>query len=645
MRETDNASEAAFRRGIIFNLYNGMISSRLDELTKSAEPPFLFARSSKHSWVQSKQMYTLSAYVKTNGIPEGLESLVTESIRVQKHGFTQSELNREKAKYLRNLEVQYNEKDKTESENYKWQYKSHFIEGKSIPNIEYVFDAVKEIMPGISLKDLNQLSGRLITNKNRVITASSPENEEVQIPTEKDLKNIISTVLSREIHPYQDSISDEPLVASLRERGNVISEKTLDEIGVTQWVLGNGVQVVLKPTDFKNDEILFYAHSPGGHSLTDDVDFIAAQTAASIITESGLGNFSKIDLDKLLSDKIVTVSPWLNELNEGLQGNVSPQDIEIMFQLIYQYFNAPRLDSTSFLAYKAQLEGWIENRNARPENVFRDSIQVTKTQHHFRARPWTMEVLQEMNLLSSYDIFRERFSDAGDFTFFFVGNFDILEIKPMIEMYLGSLPTAGRKENWQDINMNFPNGIVENTVRKGIEPKSMVRIIFNGKFNWNRNNRHALESLEGVMEMKLREIMREDMGGTYGVWMWTEPIHYPKEKYEFNIMFGCSPDNVDTLTQALFMQIDSLQSYGIDIDYISKVQEKQRQRREVDIKENKFWLNSISFNYLHGEDPGNILDYDKLVDELSVEIIQRAAQNYLNTNNYVKVVLYPEVVE
>ena len=193
--------------------------------------------------------------------------------------------------------------------------------------------------------------------------------------------------------------------------------------------------------------------------------------------------------------------------------------------------------------------------------------------------------------------------------------------------------------------MDMPSGIVENSVKKGIDPKSMVRVIFNGNFEYIQENRHILKSLEGVMEIKLREIMREDMGGTYGVWIWSSASHYPEEKYEFNIMFGCSPENVDTLTQALFTQIDSVQLYGIDIDYISKVQEKQRQAREVDLKENEFWLNSISSHYFHGLDPIKILEFEQLVNGLSVEVIQQASRDYLNTDNYVKVVLFPEVVE
>jgi len=643
--DEDKTSLKAFRKGLVFNLYNGMLSNRLDELTKAAVPPFLFAYSSNRSWVQSKQMYTLAAYVKTNGILDGLEALSTEILRVQRHGFTETELNRQKTTLLRNMEKQFNEKDKTESKKYKWDYKENFMKGKAIPSIDFVYEESQRMLPTITLNDVNEMSTKLISNKNRVITASSPENDEIIIPSEADLRGVFENVMNSEISPYVDAVSNEPLVKDFNNVGVVEHAKKHETINVTEWDLSNGIKVILKPTDFKNDEILFYAHSPGGTSKVSDSDYISAQTSVDLISESGLGSFNKIELDKLLSDKIVGVAPWIDELNEGFQGNASPQDIETMFQLIYQYFNASRSDTTAFLAYKARMEGWIENRTARPENVYRDSIQVTKSQHHFRARPWTMEMLNEMDLEKSHEIFKDRFSDAGDFTFFFVGNFDLNEIRPLVEKYLGSLPSTERNETWNDIDMKMPRGIVENFAKKGMEPKSMVHYSFNGDFNWSVKNRHVLKSLESVLEIKLREIMREDMGGTYGVWMWSVPKHFPREEYEFNIVFGCSPENVDTLSQALFTQIDSVQTHGIDIDYVSKVQEKQKQSREVDLKENKFWLDQLSSSYFHGLNPSGIIDYEVLVDDLSVESIQKAANDYLNLNNYVKVVLYPENID
>ncbi len=640
--EKDKMSINSFRNSMIFNLYNNMINNRLDELTKEADPPFLFVRSRKGSYIQSKEMYTLSAYVKTNGIPRGMEALLVETSRVQKHGFTQTELDREKTKYLRNIEKKYNEKDKTESESYKWKYKNNFLEGSAIPSIDYVYEMTNKLISNITINEVNKLSKELINTKNRVIAASSPENKGVIIPTENDLKQVFDKVLTMDIKPYVDEVSNEPLVSSLNPAGKVINETKIDEIELTEWTLSNGIKVVLKPTTFKNDEILFYAQSPGGTSLVEDKDFIAAETATDIISESGLGNFNKIELDKLLSDKIVKVSPWMDALNEGFKGSTSPKDLETMFQLIYQYFNSPRSDKNSYLAFKSRMEGWIENQNANPENVFRDSVSVTKYQNHFRSRPWTLKVLDEMNMDNSYKIFKDRFSDAGDFTFYFVGSFKIDNIKPLVEKYLGSLTATERNEKWKDVELNIPDGIVKNSAIKGIDPKSMVRLIFHGDFKWNRKNHHILKSLEGVMEIKLREILREDMGGTYGVWIWSQPKHYPKEKYELNIMFGCSPDNVEILTNALFTQIESLKKEGIGADYVSKVQEKQRQARDVDIQENRFWLNAISKYYYHNENPLNILEYDKLVDALSVDIIKQASRKYLNTKNYVQVVLYPE---
>ena len=336
--DEDKVSMQAFRNSIVFKLYNGMLNNRLDELTKTADPPFLYVMSRKGSWVQSKEMYTLTAYVKTNGIPQGLGALLTEATRVQKFGFTQTELDRQKTKYLRGVEKQFNERDKTESGNLKWKFKNNFLKGESIPSIDFVYETVQEMLSGITLEEVNHVSMELIKDKNRVVTASSPENEDVIIVTETDLRNVFSTVSSMDLEPYVDAVLDKPLVESLRPPGKVISEKVMEEIGVTEWTLENGVKVVLKPTDFKNDEILLSAHSPGGHSLVADSEYMAASTATSIISESGVGSFTKIELDKLLSDKIVRVTPWLSSLQEGLKGNVSPQDQETMFQLIYQYF-------------------------------------------------------------------------------------------------------------------------------------------------------------------------------------------------------------------------------------------------------------------------------------------------------------------
>jgi len=355
-----------------------------------------------------------------------------------------------------------------------------------------------------------------------------------------------------------------------------------------------------------------------------------------------VGEFNAIELEKKLAGKVVRVSPYITGLTEGFSGSASPQDLETMFQLIYLYFTSPRKDETAFQSYKTRMKGFIKNRSARPETAFSDTIQVTMAQHHFRVRPWTEKLLDEMNLDKSYQIYRDRFADASDFVFFFVGNFDKKQMKPLVSKYLGSLPALHRNETWKDVGIRPPQGVIEKVVKKGIEPKSQVRIIFSGPYEWNRENNYVLRSMTSAMQIKLREILREEKSGTYGVGIWPSLSHYPKEEYQINIAFGCDPTRVEELTRTLFQQIDSLKNYGIKESYIAKVKEMQIRQYETDLKRNRFWLNSLNTAYMHHLDPENILAFKQLVETLTAEDVHQAAKKYFNMNNYVRVVLYPE---
>ena len=422
----------------------------------------------------------------------------------------------------------------------------------------------------------------------------------------------------------------------------IVEENRREDLGITEWKLSNGISVILKPTDFKNDEVLFTAFSPGGHSLVPDEDFVAAATAASVVLEGGVGAFSRIELRKLLAGRVVKVSPWIGELWEGISGGASPKDLEVMFQWIYLCFTAPRKDSLAFLAYRERMRSFLRNRSASPEAAFHDTIQVTMAQHHRRARPWSEALLAEMDLGRSFEIYRERFADAGDFTFIFVGNFDLRRIEPLVRTYLGGLPNVGRKETWRDVGMEPPKGVVEKTVRKGFEPKSLVQIIFSGQFEWTSRNRYEIISLADVLRIKLWETLRGGMGGIYRVGVRPSFSRYPDEEYYFAISFGCAPERVEELTETVFAQFDSLKEVGPAEIYIAKVKEIQRRRWETGLRKNEFWLNALQVHYLYGEDPGNILKYGELVGKLTPDAVRRAARTYLDTGNYVKVVLYPE---
>ncbi|MBI1804163.1 MAG: insulinase family protein [Ignavibacteriae bacterium] len=643
LRAVDSGNtERDYRRSLVEGMYNSMLNDRLNELTKKPDPPFLFASSSNGRLVRTKSDYGLEAGVKDNGILRGMEAILAEAYRVRKFGFTQSELDRQKKEMLRGIERTYAERDKTESSSFAAEYIRNFLTNESIPGIAFEYALYKKYVPTIVLEEVNQLASTWMVDKNRVVLVNAPAKSGVAAPKQEELSAVFDSVVKRDIQPYTENIANVPLVDELPHPGTIRDESRIPELGVTQWDLSNGIRVVLKPTDFKNDEVIFTAFSPGGTSLVPDSNYIPAITAASIIDQGGLGKFDEITLQKMLSGKIAGASPFIGEMEEGLSGGASPQDLETMFQLIYLSFTAPRMDSSAFLAYQSRIRGYLQNRNARPESAFDDTIQVTMGQYNPRRQPWSEALFDKMDLRKSYAIYRDRFSDASDFTFVFVGNFSPDSIKPFITTYLGSLPATHRGENWKDLGINPPNGVIEKTVKKGMEPKSRVRILFTGNFIWSQENRYFLNSLTSAMTIKLREVLREEKGGTYGVGVSATFERDPLPQYEIGIGFGCAPERVDELTKLAFAVIDSVKRFGIDSSYVQKVKETQRRERETSLKQNRFWLSNLQFYYDMGEDPRRILNYERLVETLRPMHLQQAAQYFFDMNNYVKVVLMPK---
>ncbi|MCK4465238.1 MAG: insulinase family protein, partial [Bacteroidales bacterium] len=330
-----------YRRMLMERLFISMLNSRLYELLNQGDPPFLYGYSGKGRFVRSKSVFTLSAAVKDSGIELGLETLLSEALRVKRFGFTQTELNRTKTKLLRRMEQAFNEKDKTRSNVFAGECANHFLESEPMPGIEYEFKLTKELMPRIKLEEINDLVNKWITEENRVVLLSAPQREDIRIPSEQELLAVFETVENKEIQAYVDEVSAEPLVKEPPKAAEIIEEKSLDKLGVTEWTLSNGVKVVLKTTDFKNDEIRFQAFSPGGNSLIDDDDYMSANVATDIIKESGVGALTLTKLNKKLTGKVVSVFPYISTLTEGLIGSASPQDMETMFQLIYLYMTSP----------------------------------------------------------------------------------------------------------------------------------------------------------------------------------------------------------------------------------------------------------------------------------------------------------------
>ena len=631
-----------YRNLLIERLNIRMMNNRLYELLNQPEPPFLYGLTIQSNLVRTMDIYMVAAAVKEDAIITGLEALLTEAERVKQYGFTQSELDRTKTQLLRDLEQAYNERDKSKSSQYADECRRHFLEGEPMPGIAFEYGIAGKLLPGITLEEVNKLIGKWMKDEDRVVLVGAPEKENVPIPGEKELLAVLDQMDELEVEPYEDLVSDQPLLSDLPEPATITKEKKFDAIDVTEWKLSNGIRIVLKSTDFKNDEIQFYAFSPGGSSLLTTEENAAVKGTQDIIYLAGIGDLDLNTLNKKISEKIVTVFPYIDELAEGLMGECSPDDMETMFQLIYLYVTAPRHDITAYQSYKTRMKGYIQNRSADPESAFYDTIMVTMAQYNPRVRPWSEKVLDDINYEKVFSFYTDRFRDASDFTFLFVGNFDLEAIKPYVTTYLGGLPSINRKETWKDTGIKPPEGIIKKSVYKGIEEKGKVRITFSGPMEWSPENNYLFRSMASVMEIKLREVIREDLGGTYDISVGTSASLYPREEFRLNISFDCNPERIEELTNSVFLVLDSLKTDGPDDSYITKVTETQLRSYETQMKENNYWLRALQNYYFTGRDPESILEYPDRVKSLSAAKIRKAANKYLDMNNYVRVVLFPE---
>ncbi|MBM4186152.1 MAG: insulinase family protein [Gemmatimonadetes bacterium] len=633
---------AGYRRSLIAGLYSRMLNQRLDELTQRANPPFIGAGGGEGALVRTVETFSLAAAVADTGISRGLEAVLTEVERVRRHGFTAGEFDRAKRDFLRAYEQAYAEREKTESGQYAEEYIRHFLSREPIPGIAAEFALVKRLLPAIQIREVNQAADAWLSLRDRVLTVNAPAKPSVVVPSATELLGLVDRVRHIDVAAYQEELSEAPLVPPGLEPRAPVSRTTDSTLGVTRLVLDNGVRLLLKPTTFKADEVLFTAYSPGGNSLVPDSLFVSAMFAAQMVGVSGLGEFSAIDLQKKLSGKAVSVSPFIGAFQEGLSGRASPQDLETLFQLIYLHFTAPRRDPEAAQAFATNARAAVANWGANPMVAFRDTLVVTMAQHHPRSRPITSAIIDSLDLDRSLAVYRDRFADASDFTFVMVGTFSVDSVAALASRYLGNLPATRRGEKWRDIGLRAPRGVVTREVRRGIEPKSQTELVFTGPFSFARSDRFLLRSIAEILEIKLREVLREDLGGTYGVSVSPGANRIPEPEYNLSIRFGSAPDRVETLVAAIFAQIDTLTTIGPAEKDLAKVRETTIRTRETDLKENGFWLGQLAAVDQNGEDPSIILRQSEFLPLLTADRVRSAAAQYLDRGNYVRITLLPE---
>ena len=628
-------------------LITTMLNARFEELQKQAIPPFLYSFAFQGDMIgRDLDALQLYAGLREDNIEAGIKTITEEFERMKKFGFTASELERAKKQILKRYEKAYKEQDKTESNRIVMSYVYNFLENQPIPSAKFEYEFLDQNLPSITLDQVNEMAKSWITEENRVAILTGMEKEGVELPKDEKLISLWNEAAKSDVKPYQEKEIASTLIeaSKIPTKGSI--EKTIEneKLGYTELILSNGAKVILKKTDFKNDEILVSAYSMGGHSLYEDKDYVAISNISAIVAQSGIGDFSPSDMDKFMSDKTIRISPYISEYSEGFRGSTSPEDIETALQLMHLYFTNPRQDKDAVASFVATQKGFYQNLASNPNYYFYDQYSQLMANGSIRSGFPKVEELENTDWQSAYTMYNERFANAADFTFFFVGNFDEAKLKNLLETYIATLPSEEKTEAFKDLGIRTPKGMVEKIYKKGSEPQSNVRLAFAGEMKeYNAKDEVALNAIAGLLRFKLIEKLREEKGGVYSAGAYTSVDKYPVPNYNVMITFPCAPENVDDLIAASIEEVDKLRNGDIDASDLEKFKEAEKRKNEVEQTQNKYWLSTLQGIYYYAETPESIEKNKSILKDLTVQDVENAAKKYLDTKAYIKAVLVPEV--
>ena len=631
-----------YRTELIKSVFNQVINARLREIGQQPNSPFLQAFVGVDNVMDLFNALTLVAVPKPNQLEESTKSIYRELKRFEQFGITESEFQRALAMFAKSNETAYQERDKVKSDTYVTNYLNHFLKGDAAMSVDQDYHLTKQLLPTLTLKEVEAIGNEFYAEINRDVIILGPEKDKDKMPDEAAVNTWFSTVNKETLTAYEDKVSDLPLLSIEPTKGAITASKALDAIGSKELTLSNGVKVILKPTNFKNDQILISGFSEGGHSLYEDKDYFAASNAASMVNASGVGQLNAVEIRKYLAGKNVNISPYLNERFEGVSGSSDKEGLKTAFELIYGYFTQPRLDEDIFQGIVARTVASMENRDSEPVFVFQTAINKALYGDNIRKNVAQPENIKAIDKNRTLEIFKERFADASDFTFTIVGSFTEEEIKPYLEQYLASLPVLNKSEEARDLKILPPAKGLDVVVKKGKEDKAQVSMAFLGDYNYSEDENMNMDALESILTIKLLERLREDESGVYGTGASAGYSKFPTARYSFNIGFGTSVDKYQSLINSALDEINKIKKNGpTQVDLEKFVIEKKRQY-ELDLKENNFWMGEISGAYRLKEDPTATLKYLDNLKKVSISSVKAVAEKYLKEDKLFKFILLPE---
>lgn len=630
----------------VLNAAASMLNQRFAEIIQKPNAPFTSAGAFDGDYfvAKTKDAWTVVGICAEDKIEEALAALIRETERVKRHGFTASEYEIVRTNILKGYEDAYNNRDKQRNSAYSEEFVRSFTDGEPIPGIEFEYQFIQAVAPNIPVEAITQTIQQLIGDDNIVITITGPEKEGLTYPSEEALLQVFNKVESETIEPYAGETINEPLVATPPTPGKIVKTEKDQVMGATVWTLGNGMKVVLKDTDFKDDQILMTATSEGGYSFYVKEHPINSRMIANVATLGGLGNFSATDLPKVLAGKTASAGPGISLTAQTFSGSSSIKDFETMLQLVYLYFTAPRKDNDAFVSFIQRMETQLKNQEAEPMVAFSDSVNYALYGDNPLSKRFKLEDLKKIDYDLILEMFKERFSNPGSFVFTFVGNIDENKIRPVVEQYLASLPGKAQKEQYAKVPMDFATGKKEIIFNRQMQmPKASVFNVITGTLPRNQRNQIVMTMFDQILDIVYTEKIREEEGGTYGVSASGSISRYPEGQTALQIMFDTDPEKVEHLNKMALDLLTDLTVNGPREKDFSKVKEYMLKSFEESTKENGYWLNIINTKYFYGED--NYSKYLETVNSITPNEIRDFGKKLLEQGNLKTVIMVPDEVK
>lgn len=633
-------SEADFRAQLVSVMATLLMTRRLDELTDNPLAPFAHAGANISPSVLGRlDLLEVSATVKERQVQKTLEQLLDEIERVRRHGFTRAELRRVKEQYLRFLDHAVAGQDTVEVPALTAALANHFVTGNAVLAADFQKKLGLSLLRTIDAAEVKAAVDHWLTASQQLVLVSGPTRD--ALPEQASVLAAVEAAKQRSVAPYRDPEPGGALLAEAPAPGQVVKEEQIPEIGVTVWTLSNGARVVLKPTDFKREEILEQSISYGGNAREPASNYPSVRVAHEVVAVSGVGQLDRAQLNRALDGKIVSAYPWIDEQSEGIRASAAPKDAETMFQLLHLFAGPPRRDEAAFAAYQGALREGLRNRDLNPAQVFSDAIARKLWGDTPRRLPPSLASVDQMNLDVALEFYRQRFADVSDFTFVFVGQLELDRFRGLTERYLASLPGGGRKEKPIDFGLHRRPGIAQVRVQQGKEDKASVSLIYHGEARWSEAAHTDLTSLESYLTIRLREVLREQLGGVYTPFVSTSFERVPYDAYTFAISFECKSADADKLLKATRTTIAELKKSGVQEPYLEKLRAQRTRDLEELYRDNAFWLERLVDKFKMGEDPRTIMSLPQLTQRITSENLRLAARQFLRDDQHVDAILTP----